>query len=288
MEFQEIISKCGAWVLMPKSKKKSNSKNGKPKDPKTVTAEDIIAGVVEQLKPQMDEQLKEIKGDLQKDINEKSSSPNGPQVGPNPQNIEYLKGILGQFGVKPEEMKDLDKIASKVGGSNMNLGGMVNNPMAQMFGGKIPDLNKLTEGQLKYMQMVQGQQMLPMLIPLFSQSAQQNPMMAEMMQRTFMEKLTMSTWMERMYMGNMAKMMNRPDMYEKYMQSSEKYMDPIVDPMKYTPQGQMAGSPPPQSSIGQPMTAPPQVVREPKEIKALQERIEKLEDQNVKRSKKGS
>ena len=186
--------------------KTAKSKKADPA-PQTMDLETVIREVskqvVKELKPEIEKKVTSVRNDLAADVAEKVKAINiQPATAPAPagapaglsQLVDSLKG--GNI--------DLSQIGSILGQIRPAAPSM---PMGS--DGKPLDLDTLTPGQIKYIEMQEKQSSMSMmmqLLPALLGQGQQNPLFGEMIQRIFMEKIYSSIYMDRAMMTGMAKM----------------------------------------------------------------------------------
>ena len=149
--------------------------------------------VVDNLKPELNKKIESLRSDILADFKEMIEKSNVPQpkVDTN-QNLGSIMSMLKDGNVDLSKISQLISQPQNIMGSN----------------GQPIDIDKLSEGQLKWMQFQQQNQMMMTVLPLIlGQQTQRNPMINEMMNRIFLEKINSSIYMDKAMLQGMIKMM---------------------------------------------------------------------------------
>ncbi|MDA8040859.1 MAG: hypothetical protein MPJ22_00355 [Pirellulales bacterium] len=198
------------------AKKRSTKKAAGKVEPINEAHATIIQGVVDQLKPELEKKLTTVRNDLAADLAEQVAALQAvpPAPAPTPVQAAPTGAPAGAAAVMPqivEALKGGNIDLSKIGA----LLGQVGAPQMPTGPGGMPlDVDKLSEGQMKFLQMQNQNQQMSMLMQvlpmLIGQGGGGNAMLTEMMNRIFLEKITSSIYMDKAIITKLAQSIGAP------------------------------------------------------------------------------
>ena len=219
---------------MPKTpvnpkKKKTVSKKNTVKKSKNVKKE-----IVDELKQEFKEAIKIMREDILADVHEKLqktkidqptvSNPTAAAMGGI--NPDMIKNLMSTMGATDDQKKEFEKMFDKIPKSTLaGLGGVA------AGAGGIVDMDKLSDGQLRYLTQQNQQTMLTSFLPMLLQGqGNQNPLMNEIMMRMMMDKFSTSMFMEKAMMSQMAKVMGNPKFYQDFENKQNNLVPGMMNP----------------------------------------------------------
>lgn len=149
----------------------------------------IVESVVNEIKPQMQDFLAEMRKDILADVAERLSKVQVPQ--PQTQAAPDLSQLTGMLKDGNLDLGEIQKFIGSAPSANQVPAG---------------DLSKLNPQQMEYMKHQQMMELITRVLPsIISNQQQTNPMMQELMSRIFLEKINSSIYMDKVMIGQMAK-----------------------------------------------------------------------------------